>query len=285
MTKKANLILILTLILAFGSFLANAQNQSVDVVLDSIKIEEKTNLLFAGISYISNSTKNQNFKDTKIPTLIGDLTFYHYSGFYASAVYSNYINAVTKTYEAELQLGYQKTVLDFLNLDFYYGYRYFNGDDSYESIDYSHIISLNSNAEISFLTFNVNNYMFIGKSRNYFLDLEAGITYDFENVFIKNDFLNINPSVSIFYGTDHWIYDNMRNHHMNTIQNYLYGLNYQTHIFEYQSLNFIVPIIYNISNYSISFSWIYSIPSEKFKSLNWDDQNAFMISIIYSPNL
>lgn len=285
MTKKTCVILTFTTILAFCSFLVNAQDLSANTVQDTIEIEENTNLLFASVSFVSNSTKNQNFKDTKIPTVIGDLTFYHHNGIYASTVYSNYINAPTNTYEAELQLGYQKSFWDLLNLDFYYGYRYFNGDDTYESIDYSHILSFSSNIEIRFLTFNINNYMFLGNSSNYFLDLDAGISYDFENLILKNDFLNLNPSFSVSYGTDFWIYDNMTDRHMHTVHNFLNNLNQATNTFEYQSVNFFFPIIYNINNYSIAFSWMYSIPSQKFKLLNWDDQTAFMISFIYSPNL
>lgn len=286
MTKQIRSFLAFISILTLFLPSANAQDQSIEPILqDTTEIEENIDLLFTGISFVSNNTKNQNFKDTKIPTMIGDVTFYHHYGIYASAVYSNYIDAAINTYEVELQLGYQKSFWDFLNLDFYYGYRYFNGDNTYESIDYSHILSLNSNVEISFLTLNIDNYMFLGSSSNYFLDLEAGISYDFEDLIFKNDIFNLNPSVSVSYGTDYWIYDNMNNRHMNTVHNFLQRLNHATDTFEYQSLNFFFPMIYNINNYSISFSWMYSIPSKKFKSLNWDDQSAFIISIIYSPNI
>jgi hypothetical protein len=252
--------------------------------LEALDAYSNEHMLFIGISYNSNNTKNQNFNDTKLPTLLGDLSFYHNSGLYSSLVYTHYIDAKS-TYETEIQLGYNNTFFDLLNLDFYYGWRSFNGDTDYESIDYEHIFSFSSGIDYEFLTFSVDQSYMIGSSNNYFLDLDAGFTFDIESIFSKNDFFNISPFVSISYGTDYWIFDQMMPRHRDVVYNYLdrQGISHNT--FEYQSLNFYFPIMYSIDNFSFVLSGMYSIPSQKFKKLDWGDQYAFMLSFIYSPNL
>lgn len=286
---KLTITLTVTFCVLFYCF-SEAQNNSAntqtisDSIPESINEDLNFNMMFIGLSYTSNNTKNQNFKDTNIPSLIGDLTFYHHSGFWTSFTYTNYIDEKS-TYDTELQLGYQRNIFEGFDLDFYYAWRNFSGNEEYQSIDFKHTVNLLSTYEYKIFALNIDNYITFGSSHNYFLDADIGLNLDFENLIIKEDLFNFSPAFSISYGTDYWIYDNMRPMHKTNVLNFLHHNSHITNTFEYQSINFYIPIIYTINNYSISISWMYSIPSKKFKLLNWDDQSAFLISFIFSPNI
>lgn len=288
MTKLTYTLTIIFCIL-FNCFLEAQDNipetqTNSDSIPESIIEDLNFNMMFIGLSYTSNNTKNHNFKDINIPSLISDLTFYHHSGFWTSFTYTNYIEEKS-TYDTELQLGYQQNIFNGFDLDVYYAWRNFSGNEEYQSIDFKHTLSLLSSYEYKIFAFNLDNLVTFGSSHNYFLDADIGLNLDFENLINKDDFLNFSLSFSISYGTDYWIYDNMRPMHKTNVLEFLHHNAQVSNTFEYQSVNFYLPIIYTINNYSISLSWMYSIPSQKFKLLNWDDQSAFLISFIYSPNL
>ena len=274
------LIYPLILLLSIESFAQESvQRDSSIVTVD----ESESSLLFLGLSYASNNMKNQNFSETELPSITGDVSYYHKNGFYSTFVYTNYIEA-DATYETELQLGYEHSFFDMLSLDFYYGWHQFQGDTDYESLNYDHTLNLTSTLLYEFLQFSVDQSVTFGNSDNFFLDLDAGFSIDLENIIFQDDLLNFGPFVSFSFGTDYWIYDPMSDHHKRTVINFLNRRNFNTSTFEFQSTNFYLPIIYTTGNVSFAFSWLYSIPSEKFKTLNWDDQYAVMLSFIYSPN-
>lgn len=253
---------------------------------DSIQESSEFNFLMIGVSYTNNNIKYKTLDaDIKMPTFTGDFSYYHKSGFWASVNYANYFKANITTYETEIKLGYQHTFLDFIDLDFSYAHHDFKGDKNYEGISYNHSINGSINLNSKYISFTADAYSMYGLSNNYFSELGTSFNLDIDDLFFKNDFFLFNPGISASFGTDDWIFEDFTPVQRFGRKRFLKGQGYSTGTFSYQSLSFLVPIIYSYNSISLSLSWFYNIPSNKLKALNWKDQNGFMISVFYSPSL
>lgn len=251
---------------------------------DSISEDLSFNLLMLSLSYTSNNIKYKNLDNNiKIPAYTADISFYHNSGAWASIIYANYFEAGIKTYDTEIQLGYQKTVFNFMDLNFNYGYHNFNGDANYEGISYDHSLNGSLGLNTKFLNFNIDLNSMHGLSDNFFTDLGASLNLDVDNLIFKNDFILFNPGVTASFGTDYWIFEDFTPLQQRGRRNFLTRRGYTVDKFEFQSTSFYLPLIYSYSNISFSFSWFYNIPSKKLKAINWENQSGFMISLMYTP--
>ncbi len=283
-TKK--LLISFLLFLIPGFLIAQSiNNDTIGASMgDSTQTSIDFDLLLIGLSYNANNIKYKNLDNSiKMPTYGTDISYYHKSGIWASINFSNYYNASISTYETELQVGYQKTVLEFMDFDFNYGYHYFNGDPVYEGISYQHTINGSLSFNSKYVSFIADAYSMHGLTNNYFTDLGISLNLDIDDLFFKNDFFLFNPGISTSFGTDGWIFEDFTPAQGRGRRYYLSQQGYTTEKFDYLSMVFNVPIIYSYKNISFSFSWFYSIPSNKLKAINWEDQSGFMISVLYTP--
>ena len=283
-TNKLSILFLLFLIPGF--LIAQSTNDNIiDITLiDSSQTSIDFDMLMIGFSYNNNNIKYKNLdKGIKMPTYGADISFYHKSGIWASINYMDYYNADISTYETELQLGFQKTLFEFMDLDFNYGYHHFEGDPVYEGISYQHtlngLLSINS----KYVSFNADAYSMHGLTDNYFTDFGISLNVDLDDLIFKNDFFLFNPGISTSFGTDGWIFEDFTPTQGRGKKYYLNQRGYTTDKFDYLNLVFNIPIIYCYNNISFSFSWFYSIPSKKLKAISWEDESGFMISLIYSP--
>lgn len=251
---------------------------------DSIDNFDDFSLLMLGISYTNNNIRYKNLDNNiRIPAFSTDISFYHKSGIWSSLIYTNYYEASISTYDTEIQLGYQKTVLKFMDLDLNYGFHSFEGDDNYEGISYNHSINGSIILNTKYISFNLDTKSMFGLSDNFFTDIGVSFNLDLDNLFFENDFLLFNPSIGLAFGTDYWIFEDFNPIQKMGRMNYLSKHGFTSNRFEYQSTSFYLPIIYSYNNISLSFGWLYNIPSAKLNAINWEDQSGFMISLIYTP--
>ncbi len=286
LTNKLSILVLLFLIP--GSLIAQSIiNDTIDTnVSDSSETSIDFDLLMIGLSYNNNNIKYKNLDNNiKMPIYGADISYYHKSGIWTSINYSDYYNANISTNEIELQLGFQKTLLEFIDLDFNYGYHNFKGDPVYEGISYQHSLNGSLGFNTKYISFTADAYSMHGLANNYFTDFGASFNVDINDLFFKNDFLLFNPGISTSFGTDGWIFEDLTPAQGWGKKRYLSQRGYTTEKFDYLSLVFTVPIIYSYKNISLSYSWFYSMPSNKLKAINWEDQSGFMISVLYTPIL
>lgn len=264
----------------------SSQNQNLS---DTLLTQEDTHLMMFSLSYSTDNTKNKNFLDLKMPTIMGDVYFFAKNGIWSSFSYSNYIDATTSTYETELSLGYQKHFFDILDLDFSYKWHHFKGDTLYSGIDYDHGLELSTGLDFDFINFYVDNSMLFGSSNNYFLDFSLGSNIEFNNVLIKSDNLVIAPTLLTSFGTNDFIYLDII---PRQIRRRGQIINFPPQIIEntesefiYQNFSFFIPLMYTIGDISLTIAWSYSIPSNRLKEFEWTDQSGLFLSLTYMPNI
>ena len=257
-------------------------------IADSLKTEKITDpsdLLMFSVSYTSNNANTKNYEYDRIPAILSDFYYLNKSGITTSINYTKYYKAAVNTYETEIQLGYQKEIVPKLTLETHYGRRFFKGDTTYEGLAQKNTLSLNAAYNWKLFDFQVSNSYLNGKSDNYFLDLDLSLSLDFDNVFSKNDFLLFSPTISIGFGTDYWVYQNLRPAYERIVVNYLARNNFKAYLFEYQSLSLFFPLIYNYRNVGIIVNWFYNWPSAKLNALSWEEQSGLLFSLYYTPKL
>jgi len=252
---------------------------------DSTLLSEPSDLLMLSLSYTSNNMKTKNYEYDRIPALLADLNFFSKYGFIASLNYTNYFKATENTYEAEVQIGYQKTLFTNFTVSSHYARRKFVGDTTYEGLAQKNTLALDFAYNWKFLDLQISNSYLNGKSDNYFLDLDLGISLDFDNVLSKNDFVLFNPTISATFGTDYWVFQNLRPNVEHAVVNYLARHNFKSHQFEYQSIILFVPLVYNIGDIGFMVNWYYSWPSAKLTKLSWRDQSGVLFSVFYTPKI
>jgi hypothetical protein len=252
-------------------------------------------------NYTNNKAKTKDQADETIPAFIGDATFLHKTGLYAGFMYTSYLNADTSSYDIDLQAGFQKYFFDdFRDIDLNYTYHEFAGMNDFNGIDYNHAINASTGItyEMLYLSGDGNFYL---DNKNYFTSFSVGILLDFENVLTKDDFLFIQPTVSVNQGTDYWLYELYEPYIQNVllpilkfrgyqtenittediVERYLRNNGLSTNTYTYQGVDFLVPISYGINSISATFSWMYYIPSDKLKAFGMKDQSGFLISLSF----
>lgn len=286
MHKTCTLLILVT----FPLMLISQQNDSISIGEDttnvSSEVVEDIDFLMLSINYTNNNTLYKNLdQQLEMPTFSSDISFYSKHGFWASISYIDYYKANKTTYETELQLGFQKTLLEFIDLDFSYGYHNFKGDSQYEGISYDHSFAGSVGLNSKYVSFFSDIYFMTGLTDNFFIDLNVSLNIEFEGLINQNDFVMISPTISTSFGTDDWIYERFTIQQRHGRMKYLERNGYKTGQFEYQSLGVYLPVIYNINTISLSFTIFYNSPSGKLKAINWEDQTGILLSIFFTPNL
>lgn len=273
---------LITLVLLLFMFQSNAQELTE---ADTITRIEPTNLLMLSLSYTSNNMKTKNYEYDRIPAYLIDINYFHKKGFTGALHYTNYYNASQNTYEAEVQIGYQKELLTNFTVSSHYARREFVGDTTYEGLAQKNTLDLAFAYTWKFVDLQATNSYLNGKSNNYFLDLDLGLSFDIDHLLFKNDFLLINPTISATFGTDFWVYQNLTTNFERAVTHYLTNHGFKSQRFEYQNISVFIPVVYSVGNVGFMLNWFYSWPSAKLAQLSWKDQTGIMFSVFYTPNI
>jgi len=280
-TKNTLNFFILLIILPF---ISNSQNK-IDSTNNSItQISKNFSSAIFSASYTNNNLEYLSGVTEKIPTLFSDISYIHKSGLYAGGSFSNYFSDSIKTYEYSLQAGYQKYFDNGFDIDLSYGMHEFSGDSLLKGLDYKHSLDLMLGYEIGKFYFSGDVTSMFGTTNNLFFDFSLSHTIQLNHIFFKKDVCLINPTVSLTFGTDFWIYENMAADEKLTLFSDLSLYGYSHDKFSYEGFNIFLPISYGLNNTYFTFSWLYRIPSSKYEFLGWEKQSGIMLSLTYFLN-
>lgn len=235
------------------------------------------------LSYLANPT-DVNYINEKIPTLFTNITYMHKSGFYLGGAYNNYFNANTKTYEYEIESGYQKYFNNGFDIDVGYTYHKFSGDSLLEGLTYNHSFTAMLGQEISKFYLSADLSYKLGNTNNLFLDLNFSRFIQVNHIFAKTDVLLINPGISVSLSHDYWLYEDLSEVDKNNLFANLKQEGYSYDTFSYESFSIFIPVSYGIKNIYLTGSWMYRMPSKKYEYIGWENQSSFMLSLTYFLN-
>ncbi len=282
--KTTTTILKLSIFLILFPLASISQNKKDTINNYTAQENENFSSTIFNISYTNNNLEYLTGVTEKIPTLFSNISYIHKSGIYAGCSYSNYFNDSIKTNEYTLQAGYQKYFANGFDIDMSYGMHKFSGDSLLMGLDYKHSLNLMLGYEIDKFYFSGNLTSMFGETNNLFFDFSLSHSIQLKHIFFKNDICLINPTVSLTFGTDSWIYENMATDEKLTLFSDLSLYGYSHDKFSYEGFNIFLPISYGLNNTYFTFSWLYRIPSSKYEFLGWEKQSGIMLSLTHFLN-
>jgi hypothetical protein len=286
---------------ANNTFGQTENSDSIQIQDSVLLADEEYSFLFVDVSYTNNNIKIGDQPDVTIPAIFSDLTYFHKSGFYSDLIYVNYIDADTTSYDIDIQAGFQKYFFkDAFDIDFNYTFHNYTGMEDYKGLDYNHVLNLSLGSKYKLIHIYADGIFYLD-NKNYFTDFGLDLLLDFSDIIFKNDYIFIQPTLSVSYGTDYWLYDiygpyiestllpilRFRCYPVNNlsskdiIERYLQNNGLSTNTYSYQGVDFLVPITIGINSISTTFAWMYNIPSDKVKAFGLKDQSGYIISLSY----
>ncbi len=271
----------IVILILFTSQFSFSQNNDTSNIVENI---EAYSSLMINASYTNNNLEYLTGATEKIPTIFSNATFFHKSGFYTGVGYSYYFTDTTKSYEYDLEAGYQKYFDNGFDIDIGYNWHKYEGDSLLEGLNYDHslMFMLGQDIEKSYLSSSLSYTL--GNTNNLFFDISWSRFIQIDNLFSEDDVLLINPTFSLSFSTDYWLYENLIETEKEETFVYLdsYGFSYET--FAYESFDFYLPLSYGFKNTYFTISWLYKIPGQKYKALGWENKSGFMFSLTYFLN-
>lgn len=250
---------------------------------DTATAQKEHGFVLANVSYTSNNSNNLLVNAIKMPAAMASLSAYSNFGLYVSGNFDRYFTPNGKTRDLQLEVGYEKTFKDYLDISLAYQYRQFRGNPAYQGIDYNHSLMLSGTYRLKNLSLIAENSFLAGSTNNYFLDLSLSYDFQFDGLVFRNGLLMISPTLTGVFGTTNWMTTTMDH----TWGNHYHGGNpSQLFVpekdFDYQNLSFLLPVHYSIRNITLGGGWYYSIPSKTLREQSWTNQTGFMISLGYA---
>nr|MDA3779142.1 hypothetical protein [Bacteroidales bacterium] len=265
--------------------LTSISQNTKDTINNNITSEnEDFSSAIVNISYTNNNLEYLTGATENIPTLFNTISYIHKSGFYAGGTYSNYFSDSIQSHEYTVGAGYQKYFENGFDIDLNYNMPKFSGDSLLMGLDYNHSLDLMFGYEIDKLYFSGDLASMFGETNNLFLNFSLSRSFQLNHIFFDNDICLINPTLSLSFGTDYWIYENMTSDDKSIIFSDLTQSGYSHENFSYEGLNIFFPVSYGINNIYITFSWLYRIPGNKYELIGWDNQSGIMLSLTYFFN-
>jgi len=261
-------------------------SQTVSDTINSYEEDSlvSSNYFILNTSYTNNSLTDKTLNGIQMAALFADVSFFHKSGFYTSLLPTYYLNTTIPTYDLDYALGFQKSYDFGINYTMEYSYHTFYGDSIFQGINYNHGVNFSIGYSIQNFEIFADGYGLFGTTNNFISSQGISYSLDFEHLFTNNDYLSFYPTIMTVFSTDYWIYENLRPMHEYWFKRYLQNLGYKTNSFDYQSVDFVLPISYSINDLTLSFSYFYTIPSNKYKEFDWENQSSIMTSISYILN-
>ncbi|MCK9208748.1 MAG: hypothetical protein M0P66_16670 [Salinivirgaceae bacterium] len=262
-----------------------AQETKVDSLTVENEEQEDFSYFIVDEGYTNNNLSNSQLKDSAVASLLTDVSFCHKSGLFVSLMPSYYMNASTRSYDLDASLGFLKSFGFGLDVSAQYTYHHYSGDTLLLGIEYQHAIGVSVGYSVKGLTVGVDGNALLGISNNYFITPSLGYYLGFDDLVFEDDYFTFFPNMSATFSTDYWLYDNLGPLKQWNLERNLIRLGFPTKTMSLQSFDLMVPLSYSVGNFTFSASYMYSIPSDKYKKLTWNEQSSVLVSLSYMINL
>ena len=241
----------------------------------------KASYLSVDAMFSTNSSAGSIDPTVNASAYMGDISFYHKSGIWASFMPVLYPFSDETSFDIDMSLGYSYYADNGFNIGAYYMNHYYRGDSALRGIDYQHMLDLSVGYTAGGLYLYADVYPMIGSETFYFSD--AGIGYYKNWYWGKTDnwSFSLFPMISFNAGTDNWLYQGMTTEEKTTFITDIQQAGYNAESFDYQGLDLIIPLNIGYGGFSVGFSFIYSVMSDKYKAVGMTNQSGFMFSMGY----
>ncbi len=275
----------LTLMFSILVYVNIQAQQSSDSLANDTVTESILNYFSFDLGYTNNNLTDNTLTDVNTSAILADFSFYHKSGIYVSLMPLTYPKTTLSSNDVNVSAGYQYFFNNGFDVNAYYLYHHYKGDSVLMGIDYNQSMDLSIGYTFKGLYAYCEGFSTWGNENNYFVNTGLGYYAEWYPGQNKNNFFSVFPLVSFTLGTDYWVYTDMTPLELLNTRVRLKHNNYAWDTFDSQNVDFMFPVNFTHNNFSVSLSYIYSIPTNKYSLLGWQNQSGLMFSLNYLLNL
>jgi hypothetical protein len=265
-------------------FLFSISSQTNGQTADSNSVNGNS-YIYLNTSYNTNNSTGSKSQVINAASANFELSYYHQSGFSVSVLPNIYAKTDQFSYDMDGSIGYLHSFNPGFDISLNYQYHYYQGDTLFKGIDYHHLFDFTAGYSLYGFYPYIDFYEVASNPVNYFGTAGLGYFKDWDLFGSDAWDLSVFPSISAAFGTDYWLYSNLT---LREKRSTIYNLNkqgYNAEVFDYQSLDMILPITLTHKSISLGVSCLLSLSADKYKALEIENQSGFLFSLDYTFDL
>lgn len=247
---------------------------SVQISIGSDSTTKKTRTLFFGLTYGSNSSFLGRYQTEILPYYSADISFKSKTGLFLSFLAYDINNSLTFFDEMDVMAGWNIDLSKRVDASVFYTRYFFTESTELIKASVANTASVSMGLDWSFLYSKITGHYIFGSTDDFFLVIDNSRYVEFPQIFRKDDYLALDPKISIITGTQTFV----DTHYINQGTPLLRPGNgpprgsgggssttpsttetSQT-IFNVLSYEFSLPVSYNTGRFAFEITGRYSIP-------------------------
>ncbi|MEX2232106.1 MAG: hypothetical protein WD824_08100 [Cyclobacteriaceae bacterium] len=302
--KQAATSLILLIVILPSAFSSNLYPLIKDDLLeDSVKASgksdsttKKTRTLFFGLTYGSNSSFLGRYQARILPYYSADISYKNKTGLFLSFLAYDINNSITFLDEVDVMAGWNVDLSKRVDASVFYTRYFFTESSELIKASVANTASASLGLDWGLLYSKITGYYIFGPTHDFFLVIDNSRYIEFPPIFRKDDYLALDPKITIITGTQTFVDTHYINQGTPLIRpgNGRPGGNpgsggstrpattetSQT-IFNVLSYEFSLPVSYNTGKFSFEITGRYSIPVNLLEGDTSAPQFFFTGGVVY----
>jgi hypothetical protein len=211
---KQGVVSVIFLILILPSaFSSDRSLQTTGALLqDSLKASgtsdstaRKTRTVFFGLTYGNNSSFLGRYQTELLPYYSADISYKSKTGLWLSLVAYDVYNSATFADEVDVMTGWSTNLSKRIDASVYYTRYFFTESTELIKASVANTASASLGLDWNFLYSKLSGHYIFGGAHDFFVVIDNSKYIEFPYIFHKNDYLSLDPRLSIISGTQTFV--------------------------------------------------------------------------------
>jgi hypothetical protein len=243
--------------------------------LQSDSTTKKARTLFFGLTYGSNSSYLGRYQADVLPYYLADISYKSKTGLWLSLLAYDINNSLTFVDEVDVMAGWNIDLSKRVDASVFYTRYFFTESAELIKAAVANTASGSLGLDWSYLYTKITGHYIFGGTHDFFLVLDNSRYIEFPKIFRKDDYLSLEPKISIITGTQTFVDTHYINQGTPLVTRPGNGppggspgtggtpsspVESSQTTFNILSYEFILPVAYNTGRFSFEINGRYSIP-------------------------
>lgn len=178
---------------------------SLNASTTSDSTAKKVRTVFFGLTYGNNSSFLGRYQTALLPYYSADISYKSKTGFWLSLVAYDIYNSATFADEVDVMAGWSTNLSKRIDASFYYTRYFFTESTELIQASVANTASASLGCDWNFLYSKLSGHYIFGGAHDFFLVMDNSKYIEFPRIFHKNDYLSLDPRISIISGTQTFV--------------------------------------------------------------------------------
>lgn len=166
---------------------------------------KKTRTVFFGLTYGNNSSFLGRYQTELLPYYSADISYKSKTGFWLSLAAYDIYNSATFADEVDVMAGWSTNLSKRIDASVYYTRYFFSGSTELIKSSVANTASASLGFDWNFLYSKLSGHYIFGGAHDFFVVIDNSKYIEFPHIFNKNDYLSLDPRISIISGTQTFV--------------------------------------------------------------------------------